>query len=455
MKNFFEKVYRRGTKKISDKYRRISYRIWFELKRISFKSREEKIRGFDEILRKNRRIYFTTDLVKTGFTDQLIGFTFLYKTGKELGMEYRHTPLVSLRSSDPFFLDPLSGKNRPEENERDDVFDFLGVNDCLEEISCDIPASSQRHLINLDLLLFRNDDVDDYKSLIEELKAVLYPFLHRKKPLFLTFKAEPRTYFGYYKYTTSDSTHNIDFRNCFEKKRRALERESIFSSNSINVMVHIRQGDTATIQTPWNTYIPVWHEIEGKFTQFKYREDIQHQRSMEVDEFRRFLENLLNHVDPDRLSTAVFSDGFKKAFRWIYLHSKRRHVSAEEIDQLKRIEQDYERKQFRGFEELPGVKTVIGEEVQKLYQLIDSFMDADIIIIGTHQIMLPKLLAVYGDRENMPLLITLYHGEKPNLGYIGFPDAADFLMWVDLDDYSIADVAKKIDTYAEEKKRPG
>lgn len=457
-KSFLRKAYKWLKREPYKKYKQIRYRVWLSLKQISFKDRDEKIKRVEKILSENLNIFFTADLVKTGFTDQLIGFNFLYKMGRGLGLKYYHKPLSAHRSSDPFLFDPITQNEKAQSTESSqekvkDIFDFLGINEYLESQTETITNPGEEIAFNLNIMLYGREGIQDYESLIEEMKVILYPFLRKGKKLILCFKAEPRTYFHFYRYVADQKEHEIDYYNCFKQFKRGDTWGSEFEPGSTNMLVHIRQGDTGTIETPWNTFIPVWHEIEGKFTQFENERDIPGHKRIHPNEFYQFIRDLQAALAIKDLSTVVFSDGYKKAFRWIYLYHKEKDISAEEIKKLNEMEPNYDKLQFGAFRELEKTQTVIGEDVEKLYRLVYSFFDTDILVAGTQALMMPKLMATYGNSDKMPFLIVLYHTQKPFLDYIGFKDSSPFLMFVDIKNYNISDISKRVSTYLESKQK--
>lgn len=426
------------------------YKVWLSFKQISFKGRDEKIRQVEEILRENSNIYFTTDLVKTGFTDQMVGFDFLYKLGRGLGLSYYHTPLSAHRSSDPFLHDPITQNHKEESKEFKDIFDFLGVNEYLGKQSADVPQPRKEIYLNLNITLFGSKEIDSYEVLMGKMKEILYPFLNKNRTIILCLFAEPKTYFEYYRYLHDRKEHEIDYFNCF--KNMGSRWQSEFDSHSINMLVHIRQGDTGTVKTPWNTFIPVWYEIDGKFTQFNRNEDIPGTKRVDPDIFYHFLREFQQAFAKKELSTVIFSDGYKKTFRWIYKYSREKDISIEEIEKLKELEPKYDDLQFGAFNNLQNTHTVIGEEVEKLYSLVQSFFDADIIVTGTQAVMMPKFLATFGKKDRMPFLIVLYHTQRPYLQYVGFKDSDPFLMLVDINNYDVKEIADQASEYLKSRK---
>lgn len=446
-------------KKYVDKYRSWKRRVFlakssyykhligYRIKSISFKTRREKIREFDDLNKANPEIYFTTDLVKTGFTDQLIGFSFLYKLGKGLGLKYHHTRLSSHRSTVPFLFYPYSKEKLPDEDQSD-VFDFLGLNSFLsKQFAQGLIDNFDDVRINLEATLLRNGRINSAESLVDEMKIILRPYMKRNRSLLLIFECAPATYFKYFAYVALQTEHELNFRKIFDQQKRELPLQSKFKENTIKVMVHIRQGDTGTIKTPWNTFIPTWYMADGKYTQFKNREDIPSHLLIDVIDFYGFLKDLLSTVEDLPFSTVLYSDGFKKTFRAIYQSYKSAHISKHEIEKLREIEEEYDEMEFGRFRNLQGVEAVVGEDVEKLYDLIHSFMEANVLIFGTHGTMIPKFLATYADKTNMPLMICLYKAHKPYMGHLGFDNSADYLLYVNLYDYDVKKISRKIEEY--------
>lgn len=447
-KSFVDK-YRHWKKRfIVRNYQRFRYVLWLKIKSASFKSRPEKIKEFEKIVHENPHIYFTTDLVKTGFTDQLIGFSFLYKLGLGLGLKYYHTRLSSHRSSNPFLLYPYS-KDKLRERGASDVFDFLGLNSFLEARR---PIHTFREefeeiLIRMDAVSFRSGHISSYETLLEEMKVMLFPFVKAKRKILLRFEAGPPDYFKYYRYVAHRTDHELDFLQVLKESRRGKRHKSKFKEGAVKMMVHIRQGDTGTLKTPWGTYISTWYETKGKYTQFKNREDIKNRRILDPDDFHLFLKDLLNSSDTLRYSAVLYSDGFKKTFKSIYQYYKSKNITHKEIEQLKEVEPIYDEQQFEKFRELGEVETVIGEDVEKLYDLIDSFMESEVFIFGTQGLMIPKILATYGCKTHMPLMIMLYKSDRPYLNHIGLDNSADYLIFVDIHNYDIAKISQTIENF--------
>ena len=67
----------------------------------------------------------------------------------------------------------------------------------------------------------------------------------------------------------NDAYDDIDFNSIYFNARKQMPWKSNYEKNKINLLVHIRQGDTAVIETPWDTYIPVHSKGYGLFREFE------------------------------------------------------------------------------------------------------------------------------------------------------------------------------------------
>lgn len=426
--------------RLISKFRRVRsqavYLIWFHSKKFTFRSKKYRVKNYDSIV-KNRRVYFTTGKFCRGFSDQLFAFKFLYSIGLNLNLKYYFTPLNAERSNNYY-----NSKNQKTTSES--IFNLLGINSYLERISHN-PAGSDIHRVDIDLDYFqlREKNYQSFEDLIYELKARLYSFIHSKKTTLFYFRASPKTFFRFYRLAAAAPDSDIDYRNLFMSYNRSATGKPLFEPSDIKLLIHIRQGDTAVLETPWNTYVPVWYNIPGRFTQFKKIEEIQSTHIITLDDFYRFISSFLEHTNNKKFSSLLFSDGYKTAFRLIYQNSKKKDISDHELEWLKKIEANYDNEKYEKFRKFNGMKMIIGEEMEKLYDLIHSFIEADILVIGTQQIMIPKMVAMLSDPKNMPVLIVLYRSDKPHFEYLGLGPFCHHIVYVNIHDYDIHEITQK------------
>lgn len=244
----------------------------------------------------------------------------------------------------------------------------------------------------------------------------------------------------------------INFREIYIRSREKHKWPALFQKSKIKLMIHIRQGDTSIIKTPWNTYIPAWRKIDGYYSEFGRKEDIDTYEDIEVDEFYRFLKDFFHHFQESYFSSLLFSDGFKSAFEVIISHKSKAGGQEKQIQELNELQKTYDEKVFKNFYHWDKMKTIVGEDKNNLFNLIHSFIESDIVVIGTQQKMVPKLLKLYCKPENMPFLITLYKEEQPYVNYLGIGPEYRHMLNVNIDNYDMKNIASTLNNFLEERK---
>ncbi|MCC5907092.1 MAG: hypothetical protein JJU13_12850 [Balneolaceae bacterium] len=425
---------------------------------LPFSAKSRAVKKFDK-LAEEKKLFFSTSIFINGFTDQLCGLIFFYTLGTRMGMKYLFSPLNSRRShfetvsentAAEFPAAHKTHKNDPDEYS--DIYDFIGVNNHLKSLSKNSTGIEfNKILFDLDQIKFDNRILQSFDHFINDLKFRIIRQTDISKQNLFYFRALP-TMFKNFRLIVSHETGDLPFRTIYERNRKEKGWSSAYHDSAINLMVHIRQGDTAVIKTPWNTYIPVWYKIEGRLHEYESKEDIDSFEIIDVDEFYKFLKKLLNQFNTDRFSSVVFSDGFKSAFDLINSDKEKEVGEDGRQKKMQELKQTYDNQEFKKFLEWTEVKTVLGEEKEKLFDLIDSFIKSDVVIIGTQQKMIPKLLKIYCNPENMPFLITLYKKKEPHVNYLGIGPEFKHRMNVDLDDYDIAEISERLENFLNERK---
>ncbi len=193
-------------------------------------------------------------------------------------------------------------------------------------------------------------------------------------------------------------------------------RRCRFAQNKVKLMVHIRLGDTALIHTPWRTHIPLWSDQCLKpLKEYPDRSAELFKQVMDLEDFHRFLNKLDDAIGLENFSGAVFSDGYKTAFRELFGRITELNLDRERIKTLKRSALNHEAERFSLFEDLDGFSRFVGETNDDLQELIHAALLADIIVVGSHQRMIPKFLTTYYSlsREVPPIVVALYKGRLP------------------------------------------
>ncbi|TVQ05930.1 MAG: hypothetical protein EA359_01995 [Balneolaceae bacterium] len=448
IKNY--KIVEKLTFVISQRFDTIKYHAWYFFKSLSLKSEKKKFKMFQTKAQKSE-LFFTTNLVQSGFTDQLFGFKLLYEIGTSLGLEYTYTPLESIRSSIPFSefgekeSTSTSEKKDINHEKPDSIFNFLGINQSLAQLSKPLQGDEVYNAdINLDLLVKNDGSIKTFDQLLKTVNQALLPFIYRNRPTVYCFRASARFYFPFNKLIPKTTESIIDYQKFFQNKLDSTNFKNKNDSCKFNIFLHIRQGDTAVIQTPWNTYIPVWYKFKDKYKQLTRSDELNEAGFISIQDFYSFYITLLENLDANQFATHVYSDGFKKAFLLIYKYSKRKDITQKEINRLKSVQVNYDTDQFSVFRKIPNTKMVIGEELSKMYEYIHDFMKADILITGTQQIMIPKLVASYFHEDEMPLLIILYRNKSLDIDYLGLNEVQGNIIQVNIENYDEIYISNKI-----------
>ena len=156
-------------------------------------------------------------------------------------------------------------------------------------------------------------------------------------------------------------------------------------------------------------------------------------------------------------STLVFSDGYERAFNILYRGIRRRRLgwTDSQIDAVRKLEHSYEREQFSRFDQLEGCRCVIGENKSNLCDLLDSMMQARVIVTGTHGEMVQKLVAAYFDLDTMPVVIVLYRRNRPDYRTIDLRDMEQKFIYVDADKPRYETVIDRLKTLLDHRAAPG
>ena len=123
-----------------------------------------------------------------------------------------------------------------------------------------------------------------------------------------------RAFFGLVNAELPDRPTDFDLRSIYSEKRTRHPWPSLFRGGAIKILLHVRQGDTAALETPWNTVISQWPP-EYRFTEYARFEDIPvRNRVLRVEDFHQFFKQFVSRID-EPVSTLLFSDGFSGSLR--------------------------------------------------------------------------------------------------------------------------------------------
>ncbi|MCC5907075.1 MAG: hypothetical protein JJU13_12755 [Balneolaceae bacterium] len=421
---------------------------------IPFTKKWKRIKKFDQIA-EDGKVYYTISMEEYGFTHILIRANFFLSLAEKMKMKYVYTPLKTNRKTEYKISEPeevgvgnIDLKSRADQYNYNDIYDFTGVDDFLKDEGHEVSSEKFNKIeLNPDEIEFSKSLGRSFDKLLTDIKSRLSVHLDPDKDNLVTI--DNYTYvFRFYETDQIQRIRDGFFRRLYDQSREKNPWPSLFKDSKIKLLVHIRQGDTATIQTPWGCFIPTWYRHgEQRFKELKELNGYHSKIVIGVKEFYSFLRKLFNQLNEDRFSPIVFSDGFDRAFDEIL--NKKTDLDKKKRLALKQCKKNYNKEQFNDFYNWQQVKTVIGEEKEKFYSMIHSFLKSDIVITGTQQTMIPKLLSLYCNPENMPILIILHKIEPHSYEYLGIDQDYKKLVYVDLNNYDIKKVAAKLEEFLE------
>ena len=342
-------------------------------------------------------MYFTINPGRGGFTDQLMRFYAFYKLGYSLGYEYQHQEFKSDRSS--AVVDKDSDFN---------VFNFLGFNQYLYRKHT---PDSLRGLTKIKCSL---DNIELDERGVDSLSA-LHSYVHnlsknQSANAFVEFALSPgsgRNFFHFIHTAIRDNPDGLNLEDAYLKEAPIPSRVTDSSDSALNILVHLREGDTAVVPVPWGDYFAI-RALKKVSIQNDNRKTTSRGRYVSVKEFSIFWETLSRYLSRLPFKAKLFSDGFERSYHKLVQHRRRLDLNADQVQQIKRIDtDDINRQVFACIPQSEGLELVIGECREKLCQLLESAMSAQLIIITERQRMIPKLLSLYRGNANFPLVMVL------------------------------------------------
>lgn len=400
-------------------------------------ARREKIRLLRrESINKSRNrlagkmVHFSYEIFEaTGFGDQLDRLRLVHNLGTSMGFTYVHAPFHLPRSSDG--LDKFIGlkDHFPLKTE-----DFDPNNVAFLDLTLDEMFKVKKFNTLLDLRAEILRQVSLF-SLGEERQIIVrFTLLRNAQPgIRVETKSKKgkvqrrnqlRPTIALDRWFAHDDPDHLNFRAIFEEARAKAPRKSVFAADEAktkatakakttaktNVLVHVRQGDVAMIETPWNTFLPVKYLLGNRKSRFSELSKFEHAGDTFVDlkEYHGFLNNFLSHADCPARSVAISSDGFDRGFDNIFANREETGLSEDILHKLEDIRDGYDERAFSIFDNLDNCQCLVGETDENLFDLISAVLKADIIVAGTQQRMVPQLLDLYPRPENPPIVIVLH-----------------------------------------------
>ena len=388
-------------------------------------------------------LYYSIEVPKhIGFTDQIVLFGLLYKLGSLMGIKYYYTPMEPRRN---ILKSGIKGDMILEEQESIDyagIFDFLGFDWYFSE------NSARESIDEIDTIEFNfcqsyfdKHHIDDLNDLIKcVMKLILESLPLEGNALHIRFVIKVQIRPLAWLHKLPNTLLDFDLGDIYKKFRAKAPFPNTFESAKPKILIHSRQGDTAVIHTPWNTFIQIWGGGRDAFVERQSIEDIEDHQVITVSDFERFYADFKSGLDEYQLSTQFHSDGFARAFFALNKNIDKLSFTEEQQERLKVHAASYDGLAFGDFHKHSEVNIFVGEKQNYLFELMHAFYSADIVIVGTQQRMLAKQYAYSFSDGGGPLFITLYKEKFPYYNYLGNLNMMRNCMYVNLEEYDISDV---------------
>lgn len=385
-------------------------------------------------LKDSNKIYFTIKPHNTGFSDQLNQFDALYRFGRSLGFKYFHSDFNSMRSTYGAWNFRPDLRSRIElfiqlfvrimkykvlNKTSGDVFNFLGFNSYFKGMNDKINIREFKKIyIVLDTYNSKKHSLNTLKGLKKYVEDIINSYDSANKFVIFQVKHER----SFIRPIFSNIPKHTDLR-CL-RSQYFLERKkdnwrSMFDPKRIKVLIHIRLGDTAYINTPWGTIISVYFLLKNSFVELNDLSELESQKYVNFSNYSTFLRKANEYFYKENISLLCFSDGFKRTFEKIYRAKNKLKLTRKKVKLLLDSEKDYEQRYFSELNSYSNLKTIIGENKNNLFDLIHSIFCADVIIIGTRQRMIIQFLGTYFDIDSIPIVVVIYKKNIPRYNSLG------------------------------------
>ncbi|MFK7956405.1 MAG: hypothetical protein AB8B96_09940 [Lysobacterales bacterium] len=227
---------------------------------------------------------FTVELHPTvGFTDQLNQFFILYTLGTQIGFSFVPADVVSSRNTG-------------------DMWHELNLNRFFVS-SKSIPDLSGRQRVSIDIRASRNGK--GFSNICDMLADLRVAIAAQPDDAIMVFRLAGDRNVFLHLFETLPASAFEDLRQRFDRALTHSGFQSPFSSKAqLRVLIHIRKGDTAQIETPWEGDLALWHDRASLAV--NHRPD-------EVATLRAVARRLALEFASKSVEIVVFSDGDRRA----------------------------------------------------------------------------------------------------------------------------------------------
>ena len=384
--------------------------------------------------------YFTFEHSKAGFTDQLRYFNAMYSLGSFMQYRYLHTPFISPRSD-------LGTGEIPSAHE------FIGINSHFQRNGKQLDESTYNlNVIEVGLpeVVWSRSRAELFQDLVDHVFNTVRISLCKITEdfgstliIFKLYQGNKKKFCRLISENIESNPNEINLEKIYSNERILVPHRSLFKEADVKMLLHVRQGDTAILSTPWHTFIPVRFKRKDFLKEYESFNDIEKSTIFSTSEVFSFMQAFAEYFKSNKISMLLFSDGWKRAHNILYRNIEKMRWSAANVEKLKASEAEYDRHQFQDFSKLKNMILYVGEEPEMLLDLIHSAVESDIIICTSQQAMMPKLVASLCGK-NSPVVIILYREKIPDDSSI-VADYKDRFIYVDILNPNFSSWIKKID----------
>lgn len=312
-----------------------------------------------------------------GFTDQLNQFFILYTLATQLGLRYLPEKIVTRRNIGSMWAD-------------------LALSEHLCQPTC-VSNNARRPKVAVHVKDKRNgvryshvsEVLADLHAVISEQSpedVLVFRIAGNRNVLMRLLRQLPPTAFEHFRQTFDTALAKSGFPSPFT------------SSSRLRVLFHIRKGDTARIETPWEGPLAFWHDQAAIAVS---------QRPDDVVILRAVARKLSAVFGPDQVEMVVFSDGYARTASLLATTLSNSIVFSNERQDFIRAILAEKEAELELFATLPRTKLFLGEGHDEFKRLLFGLREADVIITNGAQRLPSKVLGALPTRAMKQRLIVV------------------------------------------------
>ena len=372
-----------------------------------------------------------------GFTDQLSQLKAFYRLGVMMKMEYVYYPFVSARSDERYSKlekstwdyvsrsDVVSGADIIDLYRRlnrcQDIYNGLGIRAYL---SCKYGVFNKTVIftkikISDDLLVGKSQyDISVLKSEVEKRIEIQCSLYNEVIPVFVLV-GKRRAIFTLI--ASENFSKKLDIFYGYECKLNAKKIDAVF---------HLRLGDTACYETPWDTHICVNRRKKEFMNESLTKQYLENGEYITDAEYFNCLKLI---VDANCIkSMKVFSDGYEIAYKIVESSAKKIGYESRKLMEIKKRNGKYYNDRLKNMFLNYKNEMYIGTSNIQLRKLVAYILGASVVVTSSRQRMIVKFCATIGIVDSR--LLILYKKRKPNYRDIVGADTIN-MGFIDVDSY--------------------